>query len=164
MLQRLILRKMESRSFGSLLNYHRATERGNAQEISKEKISKGTKTSKLDQCYIPAKPTSWLQDISSVRGDSLWVIQATVLLVNPGESVPTFPTDLTPPLHTHPRPPLRRTILAYGKAASELPGAGLDSGPGAAGTEVSVVQAAAGQSGVGSCPLWGGTCAAGPPL
>lgn len=46
----------------------------------------------------------------------------------------------------------------------ELPGAGLDSGPEAAGTEVFAVQVVAGQNGVGSCLLWSGTCAAGPPL
>lgn len=46
----------------------------------------------------------------------------------------------------------------------ELPGAGLDSGPEAAGTEVFAVQVVAGQNGVGSCLLWSGTCAAGSSL
>lgn len=49
------------------------------------------------------------------------------------------------------------------KTYLELPGAGLDSGPGAAGTEVFVVQVAAGQNGADSCLLWGDTCAGGPP-
>lgn len=46
----------------------------------------------------------------------------------------------------------------------ELPGAGLDSGPEAAGNEVFVVQGAAGQNEVGNCRLGGDTCAGGPPL
>lgn len=45
-----------------------------------------------------------------------------------------------------------------------LPGAGLDSGPEVAGTEVFVARVAGEQSGAGSCLLWGGTCAGGPPL
>lgn len=45
-----------------------------------------------------------------------------------------------------------------------LPGAELDSGPEAAGTEVFVVQVAGGQNGVGNCLLWGDTCAGGPLL
>lgn len=46
----------------------------------------------------------------------------------------------------------------------QLPGAGLDSGPEVAGTEVFVARVAGEQNGVGSCLLWGGTCAGGPPL
>ena len=46
----------------------------------------------------------------------------------------------------------------------ELPGAELDSGPEAAGTEVFAVLVVVGQNGVGSCLQWGGTCAGGPPL
>ena len=45
-----------------------------------------------------------------------------------------------------------------------LPDAELDSGPEAAGTEVFAVLVVVGQNGVGSCLLWGGTCAGGPPL
>ena len=46
----------------------------------------------------------------------------------------------------------------------ELPDAGLDSGPEAAGTVVFAVPVVAGQNGVGSCLLWGSTCAGGQPL
>lgn len=46
----------------------------------------------------------------------------------------------------------------------ELPGAGLDSDPEAAGTVVFVVQVVEGQNGVGNCLPWGDTYAGGPPL
>lgn len=153
---------MESRPSGSLLNYHHATERGNVTGNFRREIFKWKKMSKLDQCSLPAKPTSWLQNISCLRlrfsmnhpshgGAGKHLGNYSYL------SHWLYSPPLTPPPH-------RRKILAYGKAFSELPGAGLDSGPEAAGTEVFVAQVAAGQNGVGNCPLWGDTCAEGPPL
>lgn len=49
-------------------------------------------------------------------------------------------------------------------SCQRLADARLDSGPGAARTAVFAVQAVAGQNGVGSCLLWGSTCAGGQPL
>ena len=114
----------------------------------------------LVQHHFTAKPMSWLQNISAPRVDSPRTIRAMVVLANFGKLY-SYYFLLTLLLLLLPR---GGRCQYLGKSYLELPGAGLDSGPEVAGTEVFVVRVAAEQNGVGSCLLWGGTCAGGPRL